>query len=82
MMAHKQVLSILVDVKLADFEDVDSPIKVLNDKTIRGLIMNLQSETGDKLLIAIELSWHGELTLWEKRKFKAEAEVHASHIAA
>ena len=41
MMAHKQVLSILVDVKLADFEDVDSPIKVLNDKTIRGLIMNL-----------------------------------------
>ena len=44
--------------------------------------MNLTSKSGDKLFIAIERAWNGELTLWAKRKFRAEAEIHASHVAA
>lgn len=49
MMARKQVLANLVELKLTDFEDVDSLIKV----------------KGDKLFIAIEQSLQGELNLWE-----------------
>ena len=44
--------------------------------------MNLTSKSGDKLFISIERVWNGELTLWDKRKFRAEAETHASHVAA
>ena len=44
--------------------------------------MNITSKSGDKLFIAIERAWNGELTLWAKRKFRAEAEMHASHVEA
>lgn len=66
MMVHKEVIANLAQLKLPNFEDIDLPAKALEDKTIRYLIMNSQSKTGDKLFIVIELSWHGELTLWVK----------------
>ena len=82
MMKHRQVLANLVELKLTDFEEIDSPIKNLENKTIRQLIMNLKSKNGDKLYIAVERAWHGELALWAKRKHKTEAETCASHMAA
>ena len=63
MMMHGQVLANLVEFKLTDFEDIDLSIKNLDNKTIRELIMNLESKSGDKIFIAIERSWQGELTL-------------------
>ena len=82
MMKHRQVLANLVKFELTDFEEIDTPAKNLGDKTIRELIMNLTSKSGDELFIAIERAWNGELTMWAKRKFRAEAEMHASHMAA
>ena len=63
MMMHSQVLANLVEYKLTDFEDIDSSIKNLDNKTIRELIMNLESKSSDKIFIAIKRSWQGELTL-------------------
>ena len=56
MIMHRQVLANLVEFKLADFEDIDSLIKNLGNKTIRELIMNLESKSGNKLFIIIEWS--------------------------
>jgi len=56
MMIHRQVLSNLVEFKLTDFEDIYSLIKKLENKTIRELIMNLESKSGKKLYIAVERS--------------------------
>ena len=56
MMIHRQVLSNLVEFKLTDFEDIYSLIKKLENKTIRELIMNLESKSGEKLYIAVERS--------------------------
>ena len=82
MMKHRQVLANLVEFKLKDFEEIDSPIKSLEDKTICLLIMDLRSKGGDKLYIAVERAWNRELALWAKKKFKTEAETHASCMAA
>ena len=82
MMVHGQVLANLVEYKLTDFEDIDSSIKNLDNKTIRELIMSLESKSSDRIFIAIERSWQGELSLWAKRKFKADAEIYSSHMAA
>ena len=54
MIKHRQVFANLVEFKLTDFEDINSSIKNLENKTIRELIMNLESKTGDKIFIAIE----------------------------
>ena len=54
MMKHRQVLVNLVEFKLTDFEEMDAPIKSLEDKTIRQLIMGLKSASRDKLCIAVE----------------------------
>ena len=56
MVMHSQVLANLVEYKLTDFEDIDSSIKNLDNKTIRELIMNLESKSSDKIFIAIERS--------------------------
>ena len=53
-MIHSQVLANLVEYKLTDFEDIDSSIKNLDNKTIRELIMTLESKSSDKIFIAIE----------------------------
>ena len=53
-MMHGQVLANLVEYKLTDFEDINSSIKNLNNKTIRELIINLESKSGNKIFIAIE----------------------------
>ena len=81
-MKYKQVLANLVEFKLVEFEDIDSPISSLKNKTIRKIIMELETEGGNKMFIAIERSWHGDLTLWAKRKYKAEVEVFSTHMAA
>ena len=57
MIMHDQVLANLVEYKLTDFEDIDSSIKNLDNKTIRELIMTLESKSSDKIFIAIERSW-------------------------
>ena len=49
-----------------DFEEVDSLISMLDNKTIRELIMNLEYKSSDKILIAIEWSWKGELFYRQK----------------
>ena len=82
MMMHGQVLANLVEYKLTDFEDIDSSIKNLDNKTIRELIITLESKSSDKIFIAIEWSWQGDLTLWAKRKFKVDVEIYSSHMAA
>ena len=64
-MVLEEVFANLVEIKLTDFEDIDSLIKALEEKPIRELIVNLESKKGDKLFISIERSWQGELTLWE-----------------
>ena len=56
-MMYGQVLANLVEFKLTDFEDIDSLIKNLDNKTIRELIMNLEFKSGDKIFIIIERSW-------------------------
>ena len=66
MMKHRQVLANLVEFKLTDFEEIDAPIKSLEDKTIRQLIMDLKSKSGEKLCAAVEQAWNGELALWAK----------------
>ena len=53
-MKHKQVLSNLVEFKLAGFEEIHSLINALGNKTIRQLVMELKIEGGDKIFIAIE----------------------------
>ena len=80
MMKHKQVLANLVEFKLVDFEEIDLPISILENKIIRELIIILDSKSGDKIFIMIDLSQQGGLTLWAKMKFKAEAEVFSVHI--
>ena len=82
MLKHKKVLANLVDVKLNEFEEIDSPISALDNKTIRQLIMDLETESGEKIFTTIERSWQGDLTAWVKRKCKAEAEVFTTHMAA
>ena len=63
MMKHRQVLANLVEFKLADFEEIDLPIRNLENKTVCQIIMNLKSKSGDKLCVAIERSWNGVLAL-------------------
>ena len=82
MIKHKQVLANLVEFKLIEFEEIDLPISNLENKIIRKLIIDLKTEGKEKIFIAIERSWQGDLTLWVKRKYKAEAEVFSAHMAA
>ena len=44
--------------------------------------MELETEGKEKIFIAIERSWQDDLTLWAKRKYKAEVEVFSTHMAA
>ena len=76
------MLANLVEFKLIEFEEIDSLISNLENKTIRQLIMDLETEGKEKIFIAIERSWQGDLTLWAKRKYKAEAEVFSAHMVA
>ena len=82
MMKHKQVLANLIDLKLPDFQEIDSPINKLQGKTIRQLIMDLKTDKGDTMFIVVERNWQGEQVAWEKRKHKEEAELYSSHMAA
>ena len=56
MMKYQQVLANLVEFKLTDFEEIDSPIRNLENKTVHQIIMNLKSKSGDKFCTAIERS--------------------------
>ena len=82
MIKHKQVLANLVDYRLTEFEEIDLPISALQGKTIRQLIMDLKTEKGETIFIAIERSWQGEQVAWAKRKYKEEAEKYSSYMAA
>ena len=82
MMKHKQVLANLVDFKLTDFQEIDSPISDLQGKTIRQLIMDLKTKDGETIFIAVERNWQGEQVSWAKRRYKEDAELYSSHMAA
>ena len=82
MIKHKQVLANLVEFKLTDFQDIDSPISDLQGKTIRQLIMDLKTKDGETIFIAVETNWQGEQVAWAKRKYKEDAELYSSHMAA
>jgi len=82
MIKHKQVMANLVDHKLTEFTDIDSPISTVEGKTIRQLIVELKTKEGQTMFVAIEKSWQGEQVAWAKRKYHAEAEQHTSHMAA
>ena len=81
MNMHRQVLNNIVELEVLDVENIDKPIGTLENKTMRELIMNIESKEGDKLYAAIE-SVQGRLVLWTKLKFKAKAEMHSSHMVA
>ena len=70
----------LVEFKLTDFEEIDTPIKQLENNIIRKLIMDLELSTRDKLFLAIKRLWQGDLSLWAKYKHKVEVEEYASHM--
>ena len=42
--------------------------------------MDLRTKDGQNIFIAVERNWQGEQVSWAKRKCKAEAELHSSHI--
>ena len=44
----------LVEIKLTDFDKIDTPIKQLKHNIIRELIIDLELPTRDKLFLAIE----------------------------
>ena len=46
------------------------------------MIIDLESSTEDKLFLAIERLWQGNLSLWAKHKYKVEVEGYVSHIGA
>ena len=48
---HKQVMANLVDLKMNNLDTIDSPIRSLKNKTLRQLIMNLSSASGEQLFI-------------------------------
>ena len=56
MMKYKQVLGDLVDFKIPEFEEIDSCISTLENKIIRKLTMDLETEHRKKIFIAIERS--------------------------
>ena len=60
MMKHKQVLANIVEFKLTNFQEIDSPISDLQGKTIRQLIMDLRTKDGETIFIAAERNWQGE----------------------
>ena len=82
MIKHKQVMANLVDHKLTEFTEIDSPISTVEGKTIRQLIMELKTTKGQTMFVAIEKSWQGEQVAWAKRKYNEEAEKYTSHMAA
>ena len=82
MIKHKQVMANLVDHKLTEFTEIDSPISTVEGKTIRQLIMELKTKKGQTMFVAIEKSWQGEQVAWAKRKYHEEAEKHTSRMAA
>ena len=81
-MKYKEVLANQVVFELVDFKEIKLLISALENKIIRKLSINLESKSGDKIFIAIEQFWQGDLTLWAKINFKAEAEVFFVHMAA
>ena len=57
MTRHKQVLVNLFKLKALDFDDINSPIRELEGKTLKRLIMSLKEEKGNIVFVAIECSW-------------------------
>ena len=82
MIKHKQVMANLVEHKLTEFTEIDSPISTVEGKTIMQLIMELKTTKGHAMFVAIERSWQGEQVAWAKRKHNEEAEKHTSHMVA
>ena len=57
MTQYKQVLVNLFELKAPDFNNINSPIRELEGKTIKILIMSLNEEKGDTVFIAVEHLW-------------------------
>ena len=55
-MRHKQVIATLMEFSLVEFEENDSPINALDNKTIRQSIMKLETKKKDNTFAAIERS--------------------------
>ena len=53
-MKHKQVLVNLIEFKLVEFKEINSLINALGDKTIRQLIIELMTKSGNTTFITIE----------------------------
>ena len=69
----------MVDFRMTEIENINSPIKKLDNKTLRELIMDMQTCSGEKYFSAIKKSWQVDYVLWAKHKFKGEAAVYASY---
>ena len=63
MIKSRQVLANLVEFKLIEFKEIDALTKLIKNKTIYEPIMDLKSEGGDKLFIAIERLKNGDLVI-------------------
>ena len=56
MMKHNQILANLVELKVGDFEEIDSLTSSLEDKTMRELVMELETKDGNNVFIAAKRS--------------------------
>ena len=72
----------LIEFKVVEFKEIDSLINALGDKTIRQLIMKLETKDGNTMFVGIKRLLQEELALWAKRKFRMDAEAFVAHIAA
>ena len=53
MVRHNQVLAFFCEIKVLDFDEIDTPISDLDGKILRMIIMCLEETGGDKVLIVM-----------------------------
>ena len=53
---HKQVLNNIVNFRMVEIDNINSPIKKLEHKMLRKLIMNIKTVSGERVFLAIEKS--------------------------
>ena len=78
----KQVLVNLFELKALDFNNINSPIRELEGKTIKTLIISLKEEKGSIVFIVVECSQQDYQSLWAKKKYKKVAEEYTAYLPA
>ena len=79
---HKQVLNNIVDFRMSEVENINSPIKKLDYKILYELIMNMKTILGERVFLAIKKSQQGKYVLQAKHKYKEEVSAFTSYLSA